>query len=108
MRSLAQSASSSHLKRQSSARALRDRFTRCSRIGTEVVPIGGDGELDIVQPGTSQAEFYRLSAAAMADQLITAGVMAANEAAELEAWVNEPDFLGSRFACIGAWGRRPS
>ena len=70
--------------------------------------IGADGELDIAQPGTPQAEFYRLSAAAMAEQLIAAGVMTRKETAGLEARVNEPDFLGCGFAYIGAWGRRPS
>lgn len=69
--------------------------------------IGADGELDIVQPGTPLAEFYLLSQAAMAEQLIDAGVMTTKQMAELQKRVTEPDFLGCGFAHIGAWGRQP-
>jgi ubiquinone/menaquinone biosynthesis C-methylase UbiE len=70
--------------------------------------IGADAELDIVHPGTPQAEFYRLSAAAMAEPVIAAGVMTAKEVSELQARIDEPDFLGCGFAYIGAWGRQSS
>ena len=67
---------------------------------------GGDGaELDIVQPGTALAEFYQLSMAALAEPMISAGVMTASEAAGLAARPGEPDFLGCGFAFIGVWGR---
>jgi SAM-dependent methyltransferase len=69
---------------------------------------GADAELDIVQPGTALAEFYRLSIAAMAGPLIASGVMTAAEEARLEARLDDPDFLGCGFAFIGAWGRRPA
>jgi SAM-dependent methyltransferase len=69
--------------------------------------VGADAELDIVRPGTPLAEFYRLSLAATAQPLISAGVLTAAEAARLEARVSEPDFLGCGFAYIGAWGRGP-
>ena len=68
--------------------------------------IGADGELDIVQPGTPPAEFYLLRQAAMAEQLIAAGVMTTKKMVELHARINEPDFLGCGFAHIGAWGRQ--
>ena len=68
--------------------------------------IGADGELDIVQPGTPPAEFYLLRQAAMAEQLIAAGVMTTKQMVELHARINEPDFLGCGFAHIGAWGRQ--
>jgi SAM-dependent methyltransferase len=70
--------------------------------------IGADAELDIVRPGTALSEFYRLSIAAMAGQLISSGVMTVAEEARLEARVEDPDFLGCGFAFIGAWGRRPA
>ena len=47
--------------------------------------IGADAELDIVQPGTELAEFYQLSMAALAEPMISAGVMTADEAARLAA-----------------------
>jgi SAM-dependent methyltransferase len=68
--------------------------------------IGADAELDIVQPGTALAEFYQLSMAALAEPMISAGVMTADEAARLAARPGEPDFLGCGFAHIGVWGRR--
>jgi len=70
--------------------------------------IGADAELDIVRPGTALSEFYRLSIAAMAGQLISSGMMTGGEVARLEARLDDPDFLGCGFAFIGAWGRRPS
>jgi hypothetical protein len=68
--------------------------------------IGADGELDIVQSGTPLAEFYRLSMAATAKPLIAAGIVAPDDAAELVARLDKPDFLACGFAFIGAWGRR--
>jgi SAM-dependent methyltransferase len=69
--------------------------------------VGADGELDIVQPGTPQAEFYRLSMMALAEPLVASGVLTAEEAARAIARVDEPDFLGCGFAFISVWGRRP-
>ena len=69
--------------------------------------IGADAELDIVEPGTDLAEFYQLSMTALAEPMISAGVMTAGEAARLAARPADPDFLGCGFAFIGAWGRRP-
>jgi SAM-dependent methyltransferase len=69
--------------------------------------IGADAELDIVAPGTPQAEFYRLSLAALAKPLVASGVMTSEEAARAIARLDEPDFLGCGFAFISAWGRRP-
>jgi len=68
--------------------------------------IGADAELDIVQPGTALAEFYQLSMAALAEPMISAGVMTAGEAARLAARPADPDFLGCGFAFVGTWGRR--
>jgi SAM-dependent methyltransferase len=56
--------------------------------------IGADAELDIVQPGTALAEFYRLSMAATAQPLISAGLLTAAEAARLAGRLDEPDFMG--------------
>jgi SAM-dependent methyltransferase len=68
--------------------------------------IGADAELDIVQPGTALAEFYRLSMAATAQARVSAGLLTAAQAARLTARLDEPDFMGCGFAFIGAWGRR--
>ena len=68
--------------------------------------IGADAGLDIVLPGTTLAEFHRLSMAAMSQSLISAGLLTAAEADRLTARLAEPDFMGCGFAHIGAWGRR--
>ena len=68
--------------------------------------VGADAELDIVEPGTPLAEFYRLSMATTAEPLIAAGAVTAAEAADLVARLETPGFLGCGFAFIGAWGRR--
>jgi SAM-dependent methyltransferase len=68
--------------------------------------IGADAELDIIQPGTDLADLYQLSMAALAEPLISSGVMTADEAGRLTARPGEPDFLGCGFAFIGAWGRK--
>jgi hypothetical protein len=70
--------------------------------------VGADGELDVVQHGTPMCEFYRLSVAGMAPRLVAAGILAADEVAELIARLDSPDFLACGFAHIGAWGRRSS
>ena len=44
---------------------------------------------------------------ALAEPMISAGVMTAGEAARLAARPADPDFLGCGFAFICAWGRRP-
>jgi SAM-dependent methyltransferase len=75
------------------------------RLGLQEV--GADGELDIVQPGTELAEFYRLSLAAVAGASIAAGALTADEADWLARRVDQPDFLACGFVHIGAWGRRP-
>jgi len=72
----------------------------------ELTDIGADAELDIVQPGTPQAEFYRLSMAATEAPVVAAGVLTTDEAGKLVRRLGEPDFLGCGFAFIGAWGRR--
>jgi SAM-dependent methyltransferase len=69
--------------------------------------IGADAELDVVQPGTPQAEMYRLSFAALAEPLVASGVLTAEEAAKGITRVDEPDFLGCGFAFISVWGRSP-
>lgn len=70
--------------------------------------VGADAELDVVQHGTPLCEFYRLSLAGLAPRLIAAGVLTADEATELIARLESPDFLSCGFAHIGAWGRRSS
>ena len=58
------------------------------------------------QPGTALAEFYQLSMAALAEPMISAGVMTAGEAARLAARPGDRDFLGCGFAFVGTWGKR--
>jgi hypothetical protein len=70
--------------------------------------VGADAELDIVQAGTPEAEFYRLSIGATAEARVDAGVISPKQAQEAIARLDEPDFLACGFAYIGAWARRPA
>jgi 2-polyprenyl-3-methyl-5-hydroxy-6-metoxy-1,4-benzoquinol methylase len=72
----------------------------------DLADVGADAELDVVHPGTPQAEFYRLSMAATAAPVVAAGVLTREEAAELVTRLDEPDFLGCGFVFVGAWGRK--
>ena len=72
-----------------------------------LVDVGADAEMDIIEPGTPLAEFYRLSMAAIGPPAVEAGVLTAEEAEGLVDRPLEPDFLGCGFVHIGVWGRRP-
>lgn len=72
-----------------------------------LVEVGADAEVDIVEPGTPLAEFYRLSLQAIGPRAVEAGVLTADEAAAIARRPTEPDFLGCGFVHIGVWGRRP-
>jgi hypothetical protein len=67
--------------------------------------IGADAELDIVQPGTPRAEFYRLSIVATAAPVVAAGFLTAEEARKLVTRLDEPDFLGCGFVS-SSWRSR--
>jgi len=69
--------------------------------------IGADAKLDIVQPGTPLAGFYRLSMSALAEPSIAAGLLTREQADDLTARPEAHDFLGCGFAHIGAWGKKP-
>jgi 2-polyprenyl-3-methyl-5-hydroxy-6-metoxy-1,4-benzoquinol methylase len=75
------------------------------RLGLEET--GADAELDVVAPGTSAAEFYQLSMAAMQQRCVEAGILTSAEAGALTSRPTDPDFLGCGFAYIGTWGRKP-
>jgi len=72
-----------------------------------LVDVGADAEVDIVEPGTPLAEFYRVSLQAIGPRAVEAGVLTAEEAAAIARRPTEPDFLGCGFVHIGVWGRRP-
>ena len=73
-----------------------------------LVEVGADAEMDIIQGGTSLAEFYRLSMAAIGPPAVEAGAHTPEEAAALVERAGEPDFLACGFVHIGVWGRRPN
>lgn len=73
-----------------------------------LVDIGADGEVDIIQPGTPLAEFYRLSMAAIGPSAVRAGALTAEQATAIVDRLTQPDFLACGFVHIGAWGRSPT
>jgi SAM-dependent methyltransferase len=72
-----------------------------------LVDVGADGEIDIVQPGTPLAQFYRLSMAALGPPTVNANALTPEQAAALVDRPNQADFIGCGFVHIGVWGRRP-
>jgi SAM-dependent methyltransferase len=71
-----------------------------------LVDVGADAEVDIIEPGTPLAEFYRLSMAAIGPRAVAAGSLTHDEAAALLDRPTQSDFLGRGFVHIGVWGRR--
>jgi len=74
----------------------------------DLVDIGADGEVDIIQPGTPLAEFYGLSLAAIGPAAVRAGARTREDVAALIDRLTTDDFLACGFVHIGVWGRRPS
>jgi trans-aconitate methyltransferase len=72
-----------------------------------LVDVGADAEVDIIQAGTSLAEFYRLSMAAIGPAAVEAGALTPEQADALTDRPARPDFLDCGFVHIGVWGRRP-
>lgn len=70
--------------------------------------VGADAELDVVQPGTPLAAFYRLSMEAIGPRAVEAGILSAGQVNALVERTTEPDFLACGFVHIGVWGRRPA
>jgi SAM-dependent methyltransferase len=83
----------------------RTLFKQIHQLG--LVDVGADGEIDIVQPGTPVAEFYRLSMAALRSPTVNADALTPEQAAALVDRPNQSDFIGCGFVHIGVWGRRP-
>ena len=72
-----------------------------------LVDVGADAEVDIVEPGTPLAVFYRLSMKPIGPAAVDAGAITAVQAAELVERPTRPDFLSFGFVHVGVWGRRP-
>lgn len=72
-----------------------------------LVDVGADGEIDVIQPGTPLAEFYRLSMAGIGPAVVRSGALSAEQAAALVERPTQSDFLACGFVHLGVWGRRP-
>jgi trans-aconitate methyltransferase len=73
-----------------------------------LVDVAADAEVDIIEPGTPLAEFYRLSMAAIGPPAVRAGALTPEQATNHHDRLTQPDFLGCGFVYIGVWGRRPA
>jgi trans-aconitate methyltransferase len=71
-----------------------------------LVEVGADAEIDIIRPGSSLAEFYLLSMAALQPAVVHAKALTAEQAAALVDRPTQTDFIGCGFVHIGVWGRR--
>jgi hypothetical protein len=74
----------------------------------DLVDIGADAEVDVIEPGTPLAEFYRLSMVAIGPPAVEAGALTAAQAAALAERPAQPDFLDFGFVHVGVRGRRPA
>lgn len=72
----------------------------------DLVGVGADAEVDIIEAGTPLAEFYRLSMAAIGPPAVEAGALTSEQAEALVERTTQPDFLACGFVHIGVWGRR--
>ncbi len=72
----------------------------------DLVDVGADAEVDMIEAGTPLAEFYRLSMAAIGPPAVEAGALTAEQAEALVERTTQPDFLACGFVHIGVWGRR--
>jgi hypothetical protein len=72
----------------------------------DLIDVGADAEIDIIQAGTDLAEFYRLSQAALAGPKVQAAALSPAQATEL---VDRPrDVEACGFVHVGVWDRQPS
>ena len=74
----------------------------------DLVDVGADAEVDVIEAGTSLAEFYRLSMVAIGPPAVEAGALTAAQAAALAERPAQPDFLDFGFVHVGVRGRRPA
>jgi 2-polyprenyl-3-methyl-5-hydroxy-6-metoxy-1,4-benzoquinol methylase len=72
-----------------------------------LVDVAADAEIDIIRPGTSLAEFYRLSMVALQPAIVQANAVTAEQAAALVDRPTQAHFISCGFVHIGVWGRRP-
>jgi trans-aconitate methyltransferase len=73
----------------------------------DMVDVGADGQVDIVQAGTPLAEFHRLSMDAIGPAAVRTGALTPEQATALVDRLSQPGFLACGFVHIGVWGRRP-
>jgi ubiquinone/menaquinone biosynthesis C-methylase UbiE len=74
----------------------------------DLVEVGADAEVDVIEGGSPLAEFYSLSMAAIGPRAVEAGALTPEQAKALVDRPLEPDFLACGFVHIGVWGRRPT
>jgi ubiquinone/menaquinone biosynthesis C-methylase UbiE len=72
-----------------------------------LVEVGAEAEVDVIEPGSPLAEFYRLSMQAIAPAAVEAGALTVEEAEAHIELPDRPDFLSFGFVHVGVWGRRP-
>jgi SAM-dependent methyltransferase len=72
----------------------------------DLVEVGADAEVDVIEGGSPLAEFYRLSMAAIGPPAVEAGALTPEQATALVDRPGRPDFLACGFVHIGVWGRR--
>lgn len=83
----------------------RDLARQLAEAGLEV--LGGELNGEITRHGERWSQWWRLTMEATAPGLITAGLLAADDAERLLGIYAAPDTLITSFVNVAAWGRRP-
>jgi SAM-dependent methyltransferase len=72
-----------------------------------LVEVGGEGDIPVLQGGSSLAAFFQLSAEQMRDRIQARGAMSAADWTAAIALLDDPKFLAFAGAGIAVWGQRP-
>src|SRR5262249_50137019 len=74
--------------------------------GAGLVDVETEGQVWTMRPGMSVTQFYRVSWTQLADRLVGAGLLTAQEMEQYLALHDDPAFVSLSNILMGAWGRR--
>lgn len=69
--------------------------------------VAAEGRVFMVRGGSPNAEVWRLTAEQVADRLVQAGLLSAEEMGRVLALLRDPAFVWMEALVMAAWGRRP-
>jgi hypothetical protein len=70
--------------------------------------VNAEGRVRLIQGGTPETAFYKLSLEALRQPLIDSGALSEEEAAQALARLDDPETVYLSPIMVAAWGRSPS